>query len=253
MTSNLTELDTDSQNPYQVDSKKEILLLLKSLMEHGQLVNMVINDGTEVLVSAILHVDVDSNNLILDCVASEEANASLAAAPRVYFEASLNRISIQFSTTAISRTTYLGKASLVCAIPTSLIRLQRREYYRISTPVTSPIVCILPVPQENGGGTVKLPLIDLSCVGVSLLDEKRILNADFGTLYENSQIDLPGAGLINVKLQVRNSQNLLLMNHKTTRRIGFQFIDLGPAVMAQIQKVIIKIERERNSRQSGMM
>jgi len=55
-----------------------------------------------------------------------------------------------------------------------------------------------------------------------------------------------------VTLQVRNSQNLLLMNHKTTRRIGFQFIDLGPAVMAQIQKVIIKIERERNSRQSGL-
>jgi c-di-GMP-binding flagellar brake protein YcgR len=140
----------------------------------------------------------------------------------------------------------------VCAIPASLIRLQRREYYRISTPITYPIVCTLVVPEENGGGTLKLPLVDISCVGVALLDEKKILKAEFGTIYENSQIDLPGAGPISVTLQVRNSQNLVLMNHKTTRRIGFQFIDLPPAVMAQVQKVIIKIERERNSRQSGM-
>jgi c-di-GMP-binding flagellar brake protein YcgR len=95
-------------------------------------------------------------------------------------------------------------------------------------------------------------LVDISCGGVALLDEKKILNADFGTVYENGKIDLPGVGLINVTLQVRNSQNLLLMNHKTSRRIGFQFLNMPQAILSQIQKLITKIERERNARQSGL-
>ena len=253
MNSTPLDLDSDSQNPYQVDSRKEIVMLLKNLQDKRQLVNMVINDGTEVIVTAIVHVDADSNSIIFDCAATDTANHRLTEAPRIYFESTLNRISIQFSSTGISRTTYLGAPALVCAIPSSLIRLQRREYYRINTPITAPIICELTVPEENGGGTIKLPLVDISCIGVALLDEKKTLNAEFGTLYENSKIDLPGAGLIEVTLQVRNSQNLLLMNHKATRRIGFQFINLSPILTAQIQKVITKIERERNSRQNGLI
>lgn len=248
----LPTLGTENQSPYQVDSRKEIIMLLRNIQESRQLVNMIINEGSEVIVSAILKVDDDNNNIILDCASTESANQRLVEAPRVYFEATLNRISIQFSSSSISRCSYLGSPALSCTIPVSLIRLQRREYYRINTPISNPILCLVNVPQENGGGIAKLPLVDISCGGVALLDDKKLLNPDFGTLYENSKIDLPGIGLIMITLQVRNSQNLLLMNHKTSRRIGFQFMDMPKTIMSQIQKLITKIERERNSRQAGM-
>jgi len=244
--------DAENRSPYQVDSRKEVIVLLKSLQEQRQPINMIINDGTEVIVTLLLHVDEQNNTLIFDPAMTEAANRHLLETPRVYFEGSLQRISIQFSSSSMSRTAHLGNAALSCTIPTSVIRLQRREYYRISTPVTNPIMCVLDVPEDNGGGTIKLPLLDISCGGVVLMDEQKVLNADFGTLYENCKLDLPGVGLVNVTLQVRNSLNLVLMNHKASRRIGFQFIKLPNAVMAQIQKLITKIERERNSRQSGM-
>jgi len=252
MKPNLPNLGTENQSPYQVDSRKEIIMLLKSLHEDRQLVNMIINDGTEVIVTALLKIDDENNSIIFDCASTESANQRLIEAPRVYFEASLNRIGIQFSSSSISRSTHLGMPTLCCTIPTSLIRLQRREYYRINTPITNPIHCLLNVPEENGGGVIKLPLVDISCGGVALLDEKKVLNADFGTLYADSKIDLPGVGLISVTLQVRNAQNLLLLNQKSSRRLGFQFIDLPKTILAQIQKLITKIERERNSRQSGL-
>ena len=84
------------------------------------------------------------------------------------------------------------------------------------------------------------------------MDEKHKLSTEFGTIYANSKIDLPGLGMVSVNLQVRNSQNLELKNDKVSRRIGFQFIDLPNPVMSQIQKLITKIERERNSRQTGL-
>ena len=101
-------------------------MLLKGLQDTRQLVNMVINDGTEVVVTAILDVDDEDNIVTLDCASTDEVNQRLIEAPRVYFEASLNRISIQFSSSSMSRTDYMDTPALACNIPTSLIRLQRR-------------------------------------------------------------------------------------------------------------------------------
>lgn len=241
-------LGTENQSPYQVDSRKEIIMLLRNLQDNKQLISMIINDGTEVIITAILKIDDDNNTVIFDCASSESANQRLVETPRVYFEASLNRISIQFSSSRINRINFDGGSALSCTIPTSLIRLQRREYYRINTPVASPILCTLNLAQELGGGTVKLALVDISCGGIAVLDDKKLLGTEIGMVYENCQLDLPGAGLISVNLQVRNTQNLVLMNHKTSRRIGLQFTELNKSVMAQIQKVITKIEQERNSR-----
>ncbi len=252
MTSTPPVLGTENQSPYQVDSRKEIIVLLRSLQETKQLISMVINEGSEVIITALLKIDDDNNLVILDAASSEAANQRLVESPRVYFEAALNRIAIQFSSASIRRCTYLGSPALSCTIPASLIRLQRRENYRINTPVVSPIMCLLHLSEEQGGGTVKLPLADISCGGVAMLDEKHAIDIEFGTLYNECKIDLPGIGLISINLQVRNSQNLILKNQKTSRRVGFQFMDLSKYMMSQIQKLITKIERERNSRQNGM-
>ena len=85
-----------------------------------------------------------------------------------------------------------------------------------------------------------------------MLDAKKQLETEIGTVNEHCQLDLPGVGLLDVTLQVRNAQNLVLMNHTTSRRVGFQFVDLSKSVMAQIQRVITKIERDRNSRHAGL-
>lgn len=252
MTQTPLVLGTENQSPFQVDSRKEIIALLRTLQEDRQLINMIINEGSEVIITAILKLDDENNIIIFDTASTESGVQRLVEAPRIHFEAALNKIGILFSSSSMSRCTYMGIPAMSCTIPFSLIRLQRREYYRINTPIVSPILCAMTVPEENGGGTVKLPLVDISCGGVAILDEKRLLNVDVGLLYQNCKIELPGTGVIDVTLQVRNSQNLLLMNHRTSRRIGFQFFDLPKPTMAQIQKVITKIERERNSRQHGL-
>ncbi len=155
-------------------------MLLKGLQDSRELVNMIINDGNEVVVTAILDVDDENNTITLDCASTDAINQRLIEAPRVYFEASLNRISIQFSSSSMSRQDYMNTPALSCTIPTSLIRLQRREFYRINTPISQPVICIMQVPEENGGGIAKMPLVDISCGGIALLDEKKVLDAEFG-------------------------------------------------------------------------
>ncbi len=228
-----------------------MLALLRGLKENSQLISMMINEGSEVFITSILELDDLNNTLMIDSSPSEEANQRIIEAPRVFFDGLLDRISIQFSTSSMQRTTFEGRPALQCNIPISMIRLQRRENYRINTPLSNPIRCLIPLVIGAGYETIKFSLVDISCGGVAILDEKRILEIDVGQIYDDCQIDLPGIGQIDLALQIRNSQDLMLLNGKTNRRVGCEFIGASTAALASVQRYIMKLERERNSKITG--
>ena len=133
-----------------------------------------------------------------------------------------------------------------------MIRLQRREYYRINTPLSMPIKVSIPAEIEGKVDILKLSLVDISCGGIAVLDEKKVLDCTIGKSYERCKLDLPGVGLVEIVLQVRNHQELVLLNGKSNRRIGCQFINLSNSVLSHIQRYIMKLERERNAKMTGI-
>ena len=213
---------------------------------------MIINDGTEVIISMILDVDDVDNTVTIDGASSQTATQRVIEAPRVYFEAALDKIGIQFSSHSLQRCSFQGSPALKFTIPISMIRLQRREFYRINTPFSHPIVCSIPMNSSQGAGYNKFPIADISCGGIAILDERKILNTSLGNIYKGAKIELHGIGVVDVNLLLCNSIDLVLMNEKTSRRIGLQFIDLPKAMGSQVQKFITKLERERNAKRTGM-
>ncbi len=71
-------------------------------------------------------------------------------------------------------------------------------------------------------------------------------------MIENCRIELPEIGPITTSLQVRNSLDLTLLNNKTNRRLGCQFVDISRGALAGVQRYITKLERERNARLAGL-
>jgi c-di-GMP-binding flagellar brake protein YcgR len=51
---------------------------------------------------------------------------------------------------------------------------------------------------------------------------------------------------------VRNSIDMTLLNNKTSRRLGCQFVDISRGNLAAVQRYITKLERERNARLAGL-
>lgn len=242
---------TENQSSFLVESRREMLVLLRGLKEKNQLISMMINEGAEVFITSVLEIDDVNNTLTIDSSPSNLANQRIIEAPRVFFEGLLDRISIQFSTSSMERTSFEGREALKCSIPINMIRLQRRENYRINTPLSNPIRCLIPLEIESAYETIKFSLVDISCGGIAILDERRVLEIYQGQLYDNCQIDLPGIGKIDLALQIRNSQDLTLLNGKTNRRIGCEFIGASSAALASVQRYIMKLERERNSKITG--
>jgi c-di-GMP-binding flagellar brake protein YcgR len=179
-------------------------------------------------------------------------NERIIEAGTVRCETSLDKIRILFKAENLRPTLYKGDAALRADIPPTLIRLQRREYYRMETPVSNPVRAILPLPLEAGGGTAVFPLHDISCGGIAILDNKMQLSTTIGEQLANCRIELPEIGPVTVSLEVRNSLDLTLLNNKTNRRIGLQFVDISRGGMAGVQRYITKLERERNARLAGL-
>ncbi len=252
MPSTPPSLGTENQSPFQVDSRREIIGLLKGLRESKQLISMLINSGSEVFITSILDIDEKTGLVIIDSAPGQLANQRIVEAPRVSFEGLLDRISIQFSATDVERIVFEDRPALQFSIPTTMLRLQRREYYRINTPLTNPIRAMIPVQLDDRAETMKLALVDISCGGIAILDERKILDSTIGLIYEHCKLDLPTIGMVDIVLQIRNSQDLVLLNGKSNRRLGCQFINMSNSVLASIQRYIMKLERERNAKLTGI-
>ncbi len=239
-------------NPFKVYSRREICLLLRSLSEHKQLIRVLMEGSGEATVTSILAVDEDTDSLIIDIAADQDVNAHLVASDNVSFETALDRIRIVFFATEVEAIAYDDGPALRVAIPTSVIRLQRREFYRVPTPVSVPVHCTIQLGAEPGQQNISLPLQNVSGGGIAIIDEKRLLDNSVGKVYANCQIHLPGSTVIVTTLQIRNSQDLKLDSGRVLRRIGCLFVGLPKPMLAVVQRYITKLEREQNAKTTGI-
>lgn len=245
--------ELENWHDYEVVSRKEIIALLRNIGEKNQLVTLMMPGETDVCVTSVLGVDPDTDNVYFDCSVNNDQNRRIAGAAQVSFETSLDKIRILFrGDQGVQPATYEGHAAFRMRIPESMIRLQRREYYRMPTPVSNPVRAVIPMPSELGGGTNAFPLADISCGGIAILDNKLLLGNTIGNNYMGCKIELPEIGTVTTTLQIRNSLDITLLNSKTNRRLGCEFVDISRGNLANVQRYITRLERERNARLAGL-
>ncbi len=249
MTPLVRQLNIDNIEPYQVVSRREINLLLQGVQNDRQLVKMIYNGQGESIVTTILEIDQANNCVVIDCARDEQQNQKIAAQPNFSFDTTLQKVRIMFFANQLERCLHEGKPAFRFTFPKMLIRLQRREIYRVRVPRTPVIVPYK--TDETNVEEITAFLQDLSVGGIGMLDETLTLDNTIGHNYENCRVTLADKNIITVTLQVRNSQDISLANGKTVRRLGCQFVDLPNTTLASLQRLITKIEREQNAKVIG--
>lgn len=250
-----SKLGAEDVSPYLVHSRREIIGLLRAMHERNQLVSMQADGGAEAVVTSILEVDEQAGLVVIDRAPTNIVNQRIIDSDNVSFETLLDNIRIMFFSDKVRECLYENLPALYIPIPATLVRLQRREHYRVPTPVANPLRCTITIPpDDNGmaGTTVVVTLKDISCGGVGLVDEKKLLDNTIGRTYKGCRIDLPGGPPLVVTLQVRNSYDLSLSSGKSIRKMGCMFIDLPNTMLASVQRYITRLERERNAKATGM-
>jgi c-di-GMP-binding flagellar brake protein YcgR len=128
-----------------------------------------------------------------------------------------------------------------------MIRLQRREHFRVPMPIAHPIRCIVPSPTPEDPDPIGTNIVDISCGGVALADTSGRIGADTGLILNDCRLLLPEAEAVVTSLEVRNTAQIRLPNGSFQNRLGCKFVNLPNDMAARLQRFVMTVERERRN------
>jgi c-di-GMP-binding flagellar brake protein YcgR len=235
-------LRLEDWHEYALTSRREIVSLLGKICQSRARIQVAVRGQPATWVTVI---DCEAGSLIFDRAVTSVHNDSIIKARHIAFETSLDNIRIFFEAGSVREIDHQGFPAFEIDMPHEVIRLQRREFYRVPTPVVDPLVVSIPLPTAAGRESIAFSLADISCGGIGLLDNQSTLGAFVGRTYTQCRIDLPEIGVITTGLQLRNAITTTLQNNHTNRRLGCQFVDISKVHLAMVQRYVTRRECER--------
>ena len=239
---------------YIISNRLEILLHLNKLQAMRSLVTLYFDDAASFFLSTIVAVDEENDTIYLDAASQPETNQSAAMASQLTLTAALENIKIQIRLNQLTPSSFEGKQAFSATLPASVLRLQRREFFRVTTPLLKPLRCKLAAPLNDGHLHVfDLPLYDLSGGGLSLLG--KVDDAEkftLGEIFHDCRLEIPGENVLSVNLRVCEVIKIETVNGEQQLRLGCEFISLPGTRLSLIERYITRLERERKARENGL-
>lgn len=228
---------------FLVHNSLEIVRTLRGLASRNELVSAFFNAGNDLMLTSVLNVDTNDNVAILDVGSNEVLNRRILASEKIIFVTTLDSVKIQWVSSKLELTTFEGRDAFKVAIPDQILRLQRREFYRLPTPVVSPLKCKIPVPD---GVVAEVALADISAGGIGIvIPPQTAVDFSVGAVFPGCRLDLPGIGMAEFTLAVQSTWEVTMKNGIKSQRAGCRFVDMRPGIQSMVQRFIIKLERER--------
>ena len=244
-------LDLEKFPNYLVRDARSIRQLLTQLAEKHCLLSVHLPGGNS-FVSTVLALTAREDGLILDRSPDEHINQRATVAERLTCVTRLDGIRIQFEVEGANTFPYDGFEALATPLPDAVLRLQRRECFRLSVPINQPVYCQITLTDNDGQKkTHKLRVLDISAGGVALVcppDENVIAP---GMSLDECVLLMPELDAAPVRLKVRNQFTTEGRNGIRMTRTGCEFVDLSGKVATNIQRYIFKVERDRRQLQAG--
>ncbi|HJV26680.1 MAG TPA: flagellar brake protein [Aromatoleum sp.] len=236
-------LDPGAFARYAIHDRREILQLLNALVSRREPVTTYIDAGPW-FVTKVLAISSDGNALVLDAPADEAKSALAANAAQLVCTTRLEKVNIQFTVEAAAPDTYDHRPALRAALPESILRLQRREFFRLPTPQSEPVTCSISHSLPDGRKkTVKLRILDISGGGLAIVVPPDELPFLPGMEFNRCHLELPDNEALEVGLKVRNLYTVEKPGSGTVTRAGCEFFGLSRQMMARIQRYMFRLER----------
>lgn len=246
-------LQADDYSQYLLRQPLEIRQVLHSLISRRAMVTAYLEGSDHSFLTTALGLSPDDAFLMLDASNDERMNQLAEAAEHLICVTQLDSVKIQFPVSHLQRRPFQGHMALRAAVPDILLRLQRREYYRLVTPSSHALNCTVPIAGPEGLVTSYMArVVDISCGGVAVIVPPAGVPFEPEMEFPDCQIVLPDAGPVHATLKVRNLFRLTNRQGIIMLRAGCQFLGLPESMNTLINRYILKVERGRGLRQRGV-
>ena len=241
-------LDDEEHSPFALREPGEIAALLRGLVEARSLITTSLLPGGHACPTALLAVREDGT-LVLDGNRDEALNERMGAARRLLCMAQLDLVPIRFRLAAPTRIVHEGYVAFASPWPQAVLRMQRREMYRLQTPAAAPAILHLVGAADAAlAAAPGLRVLDISGGGLAI------------AIPDGAQapFQAPGAP-ISCLLRLGDApplpvavQAVYLRTHEVRGvlywRAGCRFVDMAAPVEQQLMQYIFQVERQRNAR-----
>ncbi len=248
-------LGISDNSKYMLHSRSEIASIIRSFIAKNAMITVHIDNGNHFFLTSILAIDPEKGRLIIDVSGEETMNRRVLDSNKLIFTTFIDKVKIQFSLNGVSDARFEGGRAFSGALPEKLLRLQRRDFFRLTIPVAAPVRCSLSIPRSANLDPVSLdiPLWDISGGGLGLVaTPEQSVNFQSGDIVEDCKILLPEEGVLIASLCIRNMFEVTSKNGTRMVRIGCEFHKIPTSRLNVVQRYITRIERERKARLSGL-
>ena len=232
----------DKASQYIIKEKLGIQTVLKKLKKSKSLVTVYINEYVSFL-SPI--VELDNTNIYLDMGPDQKLNELLLKSQHVICTTFEDRIKIQFELSSIIEDSFEGLPILKCKMPDMLLRLQRREHYRVDIPKNYQVYCTYKDTDEIGEATtVRLSTVDISGGGLSARGFTDSILTKVSKPLGQCKLHLHDLGDIIVDCQVCYIQHSDDTDISKSRA-GLKFLNISDSDIMRIQRFVMQVERQK--------
>lgn len=245
-------LDPADYSRFSLRDRREIVPLLRTLIERRALVTTYLEDKLSFL-TLLVALAPEDDAVILD--APPRSNAGDTAplpGPDAVCVTRLDNVRIQFSLAGLAAGVHDGRPVLRAPLPETVIRVQRREFFRLSPPQTTPLTCTIFIGESGARRTVQARILDISGGGLAVVVPPENVDFSPGTGFDDCRLALPDGDVLPVRLRVRNLFDIELPTGRRLRRAGCEFVGLANAVTARLQRYIFRLERDLNARRAEL-
>jgi len=241
-------LDDEEQSPFALREPGEIASVLRALAEARSLISASLVPGGFACPTALLAVH-DDGTLVLDGNRDESMNQRMAAASRMICMAQLDLVPIRFRLSTPTRIMHEAYVAFTTPLPETLLRMQRRELYRLACPATtSAMVHVANAGHAPDPDTPSLRVLDISGGGVAIaIPDDALARFEPPALFSPCLLRLADAPPVAVTIEVIYTRPQEIRG-VVRWRAGCRFVDLPAAVEQQVMQYIFQVERQRNAR-----
>ncbi len=238
---------------YLLHGEREIGHVLQALFERNSQISAHLAGRGMNFPTALLDYSPEHGTLVIDGSTIPAINRSLETASQVVCVSQLDKIHIQFNLSGLVPQGGDGQTSFLCRQPESLLKLQRREFYRQQVPVADEMTCVVHIPMPDAPPASRtLRVLDISGGGLALETPTGHPTLKAAQELPACQLSLPDGEVLTIDLRVKNLFRQQLPGGRESCRAGCQFVRLPRSTETLIQRYIFRIERLRNARKQGL-
>jgi len=233
----------DDENDFILHDPKEILAVLRDIVAQRNRVALYFNDDNSMVLTLLLAAD--ETGIWVDAAPSPLDNRHIERSKRIVFVSTHNHAKVQWVSAETSQCLYENSAAFFVPLPRRLLRLQRRDFYRLLTREPNALTCLLRPLPEQAHIHHKVTVMDISIGGVALICKEDGVDLKPGMQFQNCEIDLPGIGTISAAIEVKNTFEVTARNGKVSRRAGCVFLKPSAEVEKMLQRYVAHMQQQQ--------